>query len=273
MRARLGMAMLGHAYVDESGVGGETGRMVLSGLVARPEAWCRLADAWQKELDDMPGVRRWHMVKANMLSDEYSAYTREQVGAKLERLVDLIAGHVVCGATVSIVPEDYMKLVRGRVDYSGWSNGKKVDHAFSLLVAGLLRLLCDVCSDHAISALDLTFDWQQEHRRSVEDIIEDFREKCFTDKERNFLGRIDMPKQRDLHTYVPLQAADVYVWHQHRARTTQGGKALPAYKKMCTAIGHHAAVLNEGFLRKFIVYADCMGLLRDDTEGSSSPRS
>lgn len=200
--------MLTTAYFDESG-GRDTGLVLMSGYVAPRTGWGDLVDAWELVLGLEPKVSKWHMVDAARLQGEFANWTEKERDDRLRRLTALIRGTVTCQVTAAVRYEDYEDIVRGRVP-------QDQDNPDLLCAAGVVAFLFRARTRFGISRVDIVYDHKEETAKKRLYHTNDLR-PVLSEEESEFLGTVECKPNLPMKDRIPLQAADILAWHQHRA--------------------------------------------------------
>ncbi len=231
-------------YVDDSGIGGATGVTLLSGLLAATDRWTEFSKVWQAILDEEPAVSAFHMTDAFGRRGNFARWSQDERNRRFEHLTNAIIDHVLCSCTVYLATADYDLIVRGRVP-------KTLDDPFHVLftsiVAGLFKFRqVDLPS---IAPIDIVFDYQEQFGRKSLATVDDLW-PILRSEETGILGTATMRKKGQ--RIVPLEAADMVAWCQHRKATKPDGQHLAAYRKLLTRIPRNHSRADVQFLRRYV---------------------
>ena len=215
------------AFIDESG-NEETPTFVLGGYVGLVNMWAAFLDDWQAALEKPPSIPSLHMSHLCGMKGDYE-FLREHSDAKrirrekISRMIAVVEKHRPKPWLVEIPTKDYREAFRvGReqpldgkelTDYRTKSTLNAVSSSYLLY-----QVLKDNRNRSKQFSLQFIFD---RHDQSGEAI------KHAWDNEIMPHARPHLPHPTYLKPpiwasgdnkadYVPLQAADMLVWHSHR---------------------------------------------------------
>lgn len=210
------------AYLDESG-NSDTGLALSAGYVATLEGWTALIEAWKAALAIPPAIGAWHMKDAARLRGGFVGWTPMQRDQRLALLVALITKVAICQVTVGLRMADYEAVFRGKVP-----SGDDHPHLLTTVIA--CQMLLSERERFGISSLSVIFDHHQawgERAASEGENLAQF----LPEEQRGCLRLVHAaPRDRREDIYVPLQAADMLAWHQHRAGTKLSAEDLQRWK-------------------------------------------
>jgi hypothetical protein len=178
---------------------------------------------WHAVLDAPPSINYFKMVEAANLRDQFDGWSREQVNAKIHRLVPIIKKYTGIRISISIDKRALFKHIRS-MDYPVRNNN--VDKPYCLAFS---RILLEVPGMQLIHSfyfgskprpVDFIFDEQGEIGLEAQGtwlFIKRLAERLAQAGRTDFrpcLGA--MPKFENEKNFLPLQASDLYAWHLRR---------------------------------------------------------
>jgi uncharacterized protein DUF3800 len=224
--------MLSQAFIDESG-DHDKPSFVLGGYIAGAEEWTSFSDDWQAVLNDDPPWPALHMAPCSYAKDPpWSDFNREVRDAKLLQLIAVIEKH---NPAAFIATMDVAEFKGPRAEESrSISDGHPYLMAAATLISALLNFHEDRRRD--FGKIEFIFDTKDKYfRRHVradieEDLIPLLRAEAPHLLER--LGEIYWPRPDEKANFVPLQAADMLVWHWRRGRDQDGGRNSQSWRAL-----------------------------------------
>ncbi|MFC3077811.1 DUF3800 domain-containing protein [Phenylobacterium terrae] len=207
------------AFIDDS-IGRQSDqRLFLAGYLTRDDIWAAFTLEWQAQLARAPAIEQFHMVEAQGLRGPFQGWSVEARDAKVMSLARLIARYPLFSFQFSVSMTEHKQYFGDSVPY-GLS--KPYNVCAQALASGLARCLYQqgfrepiefVFDTQEGADIDLTVLWPWIRRSSP-------------GPWRELLGT---PRFADDRHALPLQAADMLVWHIRRMHdgTDQPG-ALPA---------------------------------------------
>ena len=216
------IAMLSQAFIDESG-GVDRTQFVLGGYVGSVDAWTSFSDSWQAVLDarSLPPL---HMTALRNKKDGgawYALGESEQHEVLLE-LVGVVAEHDLRSFIGIVGINDFKARMPTPDSQLHWTS--PYSFAACLVVGGMVSLE-EVCG-REFGQIEVVFDWMQQFYRDVGWVIEQRVRTSLGDLAPR-LGRVCWAGKDNRDRYVPLQAADMLVWHQRR----KNDPSIPARNK------------------------------------------
>lgn len=194
------------AYIDESG-NLDTPTFVLGGYLAKTPAL--------------------HMKQCHRARDEpWRSFTRQDRTARIESLIDVIAQHDV-HAFLTAIRTDALKVAEAEN-----ADIRDISHGYPYLMAAgaLILALPDIHEEKGVDfgVIDFIFDSHQQFQGKVNEevttMIDPFLR--FEDPRRHArLGTVDWMGGVEKRNHVPLQAADMLVWHWRRGRDEPSGRS------------------------------------------------
>lgn len=200
---------------DDSGNEPPSKHFVFGGFIADSTTWARFSDEWDAALKDHPRICYFKMSEANALFGQFEGWMPEAKDEKVEKLSHIAAKHPLAVIDVSIKHTDFAELISG-IDLP--ARGLSTDKPYPILANQLMVTLGDFQRRlNASEKIDIFFDRQlgfEEELYRWWPLFEELRDE---ETETNFARYISGPPLfRTDHEFVPLQAADMYVWHKRR---------------------------------------------------------
>jgi hypothetical protein len=188
---------------------------VFGGFVADSSTWARFSDEWDKGLNEHPRIEYFKMAEANGLRDQFDGWTLAARDEKLEKLSHIVARYPLAVIDVSIKHTDFSELISSIYLPD---RGLSTDKPYPILANQLMVALGDYQRRmKATEEIDIFFDTQlgfEEELHRWWPLFEILKEE---ETQTNFSRYISGPPNfRDEKKFLPLQAADMYVWHKHR---------------------------------------------------------
>lgn len=200
---------------DDSGNEPPAKVFVFGGFVADAETWSKFSDAWDTALKEHPRIEYFKMSDANALCGEFRGWTPEAKDAKVEALSYIAAKYPLAVIDVSIKHTDFAELISG-IDLP--ARGLSTDKPYPILANQLMVTLGRYQRRvNASDKIDLFFDRQLGYEEELHlwwPLFEQLRDE---ETKTNFARYISGPPIfKNEEEFVPIQAADMYVWHKRR---------------------------------------------------------
>lgn len=237
--------MLSQAFIDESG-GLDHPHLFVGGFVGAVEMWKSFSEAWQRVLDchKLPAL---HMVRLRNKKRGGAWYDLDE-RTKHEVLLELVAvirDHSPQAFMATVGIEDFRARMPATDPDSAW----RYPYTFAVChLAGSFVGLEEVCQ-RELGQVEIIFDWMNQFHRSAGWMIET-RVRKYVSDHANRLGRIGWAGEHNRGNYVPLQAADMLVWHYRR----QSDPSLPPERKVLS--NQIVGMLKQATHPRFITVAD-----------------
>lgn len=224
-KRRVRRLMVLQAYIDDSGGTdvNEHPYFVLGGFVSTVERWAEFSSDWQVVLDMEPRLEYFKMSEAGSLNGQFHmrrGWDRPMRDARLAKFVEVARSYPIYRTSVSIDKALFRDHIAG-LDVPNPKPTAKDPYylAFHNLVTGLpLLQAVNIKSVPKEGKIDFIFDYQCKTGGRASDAWEHIK--------MNVLPRLKMdgvpdvmpflgspPIFRDEKEFLPLQAADLYVWH------------------------------------------------------------
>lgn len=198
-------------YVDESGKDGKSAYFILGGYVLPADRWTTFSEDWSGVLNAAPKISYYHASEAEARTGAFKGVAREFVRMKTSDLLTVIEKHEPVGL-LSWMKYDDWKILRPHVRPSfddvlyplfDWVMKSLFVHQAS---SGLFECSTDfVFDDHTDGDL----------KANLVKIHESIKAGFNTEpKLYKMLG--SSPAFQDDQNVLPLQAADLLVWHKRR---------------------------------------------------------
>lgn len=204
-------SMLSQAFLDESG-GLDHPRLVLGGYVGNLDLWTAFSEDWRKVLDKH-GLPPLHMrmLRNKAQGGKWAVLCDEEQHAILLELIGVIATHKPQSFVSMVGIPDFVRRMPQHDSRLSWT----YPYSFAACnVVGGITDLEDVCG-REFGSVEVVFDWLQQFNRSVGWTIEE-RVRAHLASRANRLGRVSWAGVANRDRFVPLQAADMLVWHERR---------------------------------------------------------
>lgn len=224
------------AYIDESG-GREHPTFVMGGYAGTAAMWRAFSSDWQAVIDAQPAIPPMHMAYCERGEGEWAALAdRDTRERKLLDLAAVIARHRPLSFVVELRTADYLacwhRLLPKRYD--------RLDHPHAVCAFWIAARLVDLQSLRGVDLgpVDLLFDWHEQCGRRTRDAIEEATRpflQAHAPKKAHLLGATRWIPRADRASHVPLQAADLLVWHWRRAISEPDGEHRPVFKALMAA--------------------------------------
>jgi hypothetical protein len=207
--------MVLQAAADDSGNEPPNKFFVFGGFVADSTTWARFSDEWDKALKEYPRIDYFKAAEANGLRDEFEGWTHEKRDVKVAKLSHIAGKHPLAVIDVSIKHTDFTELV-SNVDLPG--RGLSSDKPYPILANQLMVTLGDFQRRmDASKKIDIFFDTQLGFDDELTRWWPLFEQLKDEETKTNFARYISgLPTFRDEKEFLPLQSADMYVWHKRR---------------------------------------------------------
>jgi hypothetical protein len=213
-RERRNLMVL-QAVADDSGNEPPNKFFVFGGFIADSLTWARFSDQWDIALKEHPRIEYFKMAEANGLRGQFEGWTRSTASEKVEKLSHIAGKYPLAAIDVSIKHPDFVELISS-IDLP--ARGLSSDKPYPILANQLMVTLGDFQRRMNVSEkIDIFFDTQlgfDEELHRWWPLFEQLRDE---ETATNFAEYISGPANfRDEKEFLPLQAADMYVWHKRR---------------------------------------------------------
>ena len=239
------------AYIDDTGMDGESNLVTLAGWIASAEEWYDFSSAWDAELAVAPSIHAFHAVEAEAREVlPWSGFSETERDARVAALASLISRHRLRPAGCT-VPWDW---VEDNVPCR--SKRAPAEDALRVCVRSVIDTVARECyADGHRDAVSIYFDRQASPKTTRR--LFAIAERAARDIADGKLGRGRCPiASITFSTRVPqdkespLQAADLLAWHINRLRHHPGEKRS-VYRILQENGPVHTDVIPSGLLRKY----------------------
>lgn len=194
-------------YIDDSGKN-DPPVFVLGGFVAPVENWLAFSREWQSALDDTPTISHFKMADANRNNGVFRGCSRSERDEKVSRLARIIRDHVEFGITIAIPHDAYDRVFKGKM-MKEWDTPYHLAH--SLIMGRLHKALTAVGNTEEV---DVIFDRQLDHEQQI---LAAYNAMGGYQEMEARMRFPNGPQFADDKISLPLQAADMLVWHIRRS--------------------------------------------------------
>jgi len=221
------------AFIDESG-GPDKPSFVLGGYIAKTEEWAAFSDDWQAVLNRDPPWPALHMAPCHYAKEEpWCNFSEEDRDQRLEDLVSVIAKHKPHAFLTAIDTQRLSEAEVRNAEIKEISEGHPYLMAAGALISSLLEFHEAKGVDFGV--IDFVFDFQQQFRRKVKKEVDEILAPGLKQDfplRSSRLGSRAWPRGKEKDSHIPLQAADMLVWHWRRGRDEPGGRYLRCWSKI-----------------------------------------
>lgn len=207
------------AYIDDSIGRRSERRLFLAGYLTRVDVWELFSAAWRAELARSPAIESFHMVEAQNLRGPFKGWSREARDAKVIALARLVRAFPLFSFECSVSTIEYKKYFG---DSAPFGMAKPYGLCAQAVSSGLAR---HFYAEGFRDPIRFVFDTQEGADVDLTTLWPWIRASS-RGPWRRLLGPPEFADDRDA---VPLQAADLLVWHIRRVHDgTDAEGALPA---------------------------------------------
>lgn len=196
-------------FIDDSGNDGRSAFLVLAGYLLPYERWVPFTQDWQAALDARPAIRYFHMVEAEHGDGEFLGIEEPFRKMKLNDLVTLIEKHQLAGLVSYIRLTDWENTVEPFAR-QGFKNPY-----YPLFTDITHRIVEENLAQRTECSVAFVFDDKSDVKHQAVEMHERVRKMWEAVPEvHRLLGAT--PEFQDDKKVLPLQAADILVWHWRR---------------------------------------------------------
>ena len=210
--ARKIMVVL-NGYMDESGNDGKSAFLILGGYVLPADKWMAFSLQWNKTLNAAPPIKYFKSVEAEYGDGEFSNIARREFRQmKIRDLIAVIKQHECLGLLTWMALDDWRTLLLpyAKTDFR---------NPYYPLCDWVIKEVFKYQLSHGIfeCSTDFIFDDQSDKNLKANLVLvhEAIRD-AVKDNSNMYQMLGSSPTFRDDKTVLPLQAADLLVWHKRR---------------------------------------------------------
>jgi uncharacterized protein DUF3800 len=226
VRRGKGLAFF-RAFTDDSVADTGDRRLFMAGYLNRADTWARFSEAFDEEQHADPPIQYLKMTEAHNLRGQFEGWCATKRDEKLAGLARIIRHFEPFSFQFSINREQYYQIVQPTSPYGF---GDPYFTACFGIVSGLARF---AAVQGAKTPIEFIFDRQDSASDNV-DLFFDFLLANLPRASRRLIN--GKPIFRDDKELLPLQAADMLVWHLRREHET--GQPLPMADSLRCQHGH-----------------------------------
>jgi hypothetical protein len=253
------MAMESRVYIDESG-GPDTPTFVLGGYIGDVEIWKGFSDEWSEILNREPVMPPLHMTDVTAPKNGWNLLTPDKRRKRLLALVDVIGKyrpHCVCA---EISSEAFRRQVTAKLPPKQEliRDARPLTYLYGYTACVLAAQMVGL-EDHInkpLGQITLVFDYQEQFRKEIRHQIENGLRPTLNAHYPHLADRYGgaplWPKPDERGDFVPLQAADMFVWHRRRCRDHPDGERRPIYRALLNASKPRLVQITEDHLRRHV---------------------
>lgn len=237
------VAFLCQSFFDECGTGLDLPCFVLGGYLGKVEMWKQFSDDWQAVLDGKKdGLPPWppfHAYLAENGKEGFGVLDAVQRKRRLGHLVSVIGKHrpqaLIGYVDVQRFKEGLAEIGHERKRKETWSH--PYEFVAATMVGAFVHLLRKPGAECA--SIEPIFDWMERFNIRTKQKIEKRVIRVIEVDHPELAGRIGVPRwprPAERANYVPLQAADLLVWHVGRANNSPSdGPYRRTFRELKTA--------------------------------------
>lgn len=247
-RDKTRLAYVTSAHFDESGNGGESGLLILGGYIGRVGMWKQFSTDWQKVLDgNLDGLPAWppaHAVNIENGRNGFDVLDKPQRQARLENLVNVVEKYRPVPLIQRIPLQEFNSMVVDAKTFYGIHETSRNwwEHAYSYAAARLFAWLYELgdqvkdVEELSDVTSEVVFDTMENLDSKVAAVIESGIRGWYKESETvEVYERVGAPRWRPVHKlrdYIPVQAADLLVWHDSRVKNHKDNSRLETLARL-----------------------------------------
>lgn len=216
------------AFTDDSASEKGDLRLFMAGYLNRAEKWALFSEAWDEELRASPSIEYLKMSEAQHLKDQFKGWSSPQRDEKLRGLARVIRHFKPVSFEFSIDREEFYRVVKP-VSPRGLGNPH-----FTACMAIVWNVARFSAQQGGNIPIEFIFDKQDGVDEDFNLVFEFAKKSLPKAASRLIRGK---PRFEDDKQLLPLQAADLLVWHlrrEHEDRQEQ----LPLTDLLRAEVGH-----------------------------------
>lgn len=195
------------AIVDDSASDTGDRRLFLAGYLARADVWAAFSDLWSQALAAPPAIKYLKMREAQNLSGEFRGWTQEARDLKIARLIRVINNFEPMSFEFSVSREQFDRLVKPASPHG-------LGSAHFSCTFGIVSAVSRFVAEAPETApIDFIFDEQSGVSEDITLLFSYMKESLPKSARQLITGT---PIFRDDKAFLPIQAADMLVWHLRR---------------------------------------------------------
>jgi hypothetical protein len=214
--ASPGHLMVLQGFYDDSGSDAASSVYMLGGIISSVERWKRFSDEWNGALEKDPGIRYLKMSEANSLEGQFSGWPAALRDQKVYLLSEIVEKHALITVESYLYREKFDKYIKGKTPLRIFNDPYFL--CFYHIVVAVANLhnsfQCDaafIFDEHGILGADVAQWWDV-----AKNLIESPDSKYLTSP----------PAFADDRRSVPLQGADLFVWHARNRLVPNGDDSI-----------------------------------------------
>lgn len=198
------------AYFDDSASDTDDHRLYLAGYVQNSIVWVHFSDEWDRVLHGGPArIEYFKMSEAEALCGQFQGWDQHDRDVKVLLLADVIRRHRPCSIECSVSRDEFDSIFRPVAPF-------EFRHPYFLCFNGVIQHLPRLYAALP-STLPIDFIFDEQGLVGVEAVMwYEVIKKMQPPEIATRLG--STPSFRNDRDILPLQAADLLVWHRRRSR-------------------------------------------------------
>lgn len=201
-RGQRGLMIL-QTVIDDSGSSQREPYYALGGFISTYDNWAKFADAWQLELDRQPSIKCFKMRQAFAAKGPFEGWKSKDIDDRLQKLLEIIKSHAMIRVFSAMKRKDYDEIIKGKVF-------DEIDQPYFILFYRLIYAIAEYQRIHKWNVQnDFIFDEQGKMGLNTVKWFHIMKREM-PQNIKSYVG--SPPIFRDDEKFLPLQAADLYVW-------------------------------------------------------------
>lgn len=241
-RGSAGLAFL-RAFIDDSAAQSGDRRLFMAGYLHRADVWADFSEAWHYELQAWPSIQYFKAKEANNLDGEFhykKGWDEAKRNMKMSQLAAIIEHFSPFSFQFSVNRKLFEEELKPHSPYGFRQPHFQLSH---VVVGGIAR---SAAQQGITEPIEFIFDEQDGVSSDVAMFFEDMMQEMPEDAKKLIAGTPFFKNDRD-RRYMPLQAADLLVWHIRREHET--GLALPLTKSLVNKDAHLVSEITDDMVR------------------------
>jgi hypothetical protein len=244
IREKTGLAFL-RAFTDDSAAQEGDRRLFLAGYLHRADVWAKFSDDWHAELKAWPAIEYFKASEANNLSGQFDykkGWNEAKRNAKVGNLAAIISHYHPLSFEFSVNRKIFEDELKPRSPYG---LGRPHFAMCFAVVAGIARY---AAQEGINTPIEFIFDEQEGVDADIALFFSRMKKNLPLEAQNLIEGTPFFKSDRDKR-YMPLQAADLLVWHVRREHET--GTMLPRTGDLINKTGHLTSEISDEIVRKW----------------------